>query len=83
MMSNERSEFLKELEATKEDYVRRKVLLGIYEGWQLDTVEQWLAQQHARREALDAKYKRVCLAATGFISALGVIATVYVASIPK
>lgn len=53
MPSNDRAEFLAELAATDESYVRRKLTLGGYTGWREKTVERWLAQRaQARMEEL-------------------------------
>jgi|GEM_PF-7120437 len=83
MLPTDRAEFLKELEATDEAYVRRKVLLGSYEGWQMKTAEYWLAQRHRQREEFRARFNHLWVAATFVATACGVLVTIYVAGIPK
>jgi len=65
MPPNDRAEFLQELEATDEAYVRRKVLLGYYEGWHLTMAQQWLAQQDSKRTESWVKSNLFWVAATG------------------
>jgi hypothetical protein len=50
MWPNDRSEFLNELDATDEKYVRKKLALGGYEGWQVDAVKFWLDQRQVTRD---------------------------------
>ena len=47
----ERAEFLRELDATEEQYVRRKLMLGSYTGWQTKAAEYWLQQRAEARNA--------------------------------
>lgn len=51
MGSSDRSEFLNELEATDEKYVRKKLALGRYKGWEIDAVNIWLGHRQSAREA--------------------------------
>lgn len=62
MWPNDRGEFLVELDATDELYVRKKFTLGGYTGWQAEAAERWLAQrvnaraeEHASKQLLLAR----------------------------
>jgi hypothetical protein len=48
-------EFYRELQATDENYVRRKLASGGYDVWQLPHVLTWLGHRDAEREADRAK----------------------------
>ena len=51
MWPNDRGEFLNELNATDEKYVRKKLALGGYMGWQIDAVQFWLDERQSARDA--------------------------------
>lgn len=78
MQPRDRAEFLNELEATDENYVRRKLLLGYYTGWQLNAVEHWLDLQRGKREETRAKRNLFWVAATCVMGSVGVAATLVV-----
>ena len=54
MPQSDRVEFLRELEATDEAYVRKKLALGGYATWQIKVAEYWLDEpERKRREQRD------------------------------
>lgn len=85
MWPNERGEFLRELDATDEAYVRKKFALGGYTGWQVRAVNYWLEQRELQREA-DCSARQLSIAkqsafwtmTRGIVSVLGVLLTLLI-----
>lgn len=50
MTPSERIEFVAELEATEESYVRRKLMLGMYPRAQADVAKQWISECDRKRQ---------------------------------
>jgi len=50
MTPSDQREFLLELEATDEDFVRQKLAFGRYATWQEPIVKYWLEQNDRRRQ---------------------------------
>jgi hypothetical protein len=50
MPQTDRAEFLRELDATDERYVRKKLALGGYTGWQTKVAEYWLSERDRERQ---------------------------------
>lgn len=76
MWPNDRGEFLAELDATDESYIRKKLTLGGYMGWQVNAVERWLAQRADARAEEHASKQLLLARGTAFWNRTRAIATV-------
>lgn len=77
-------EFYKELDATQEAYVRKKLALGAYGAWKEPHVKNWLAARDAERAAAkEAELVKSAKSAAFWtrVGAIGTVLAVVVAAI--
>jgi hypothetical protein len=68
-------EFYKELDATQEAYVRKKLGQGAYGAWKVPHVQHWLADRDAERAASKEAALIASAKATAFWTKVGAIGT--------
>lgn len=66
MRPADRREFLRELDATDEAYVREKFALGGYTGWQVAVVKYWTEKCESRRQEERATHQLVLARQSAF-----------------
>ena len=70
-------EFYRELEATDEDYVRKRFLTGGYAGWKSKHAKQWLDSRDSAR----ADRRAAWMTRWTMVAAVGAVGAVVVAAI--
>lgn len=77
MQRNVIEEFYRELEATDEAYIRKRLLINGYSGWKIKHVKHFLDGKHAARAERRAKW----MARWTMIGAVGAVGASLVAAI--
>lgn len=76
-MNSDRRHFIEELEATKEQFVRLKLMSGGYPNWQEQVAREWLSNKELARQDKRERM-RTALAWFGvLIAAAGIVAAKY------
>lgn len=76
MLPSNRTELLEELNATDETYVKKKLALGGYDGWQKPVAQHWLDERTSARQAAAQRSSAMWLRLRVGLAGLGVIAPV-------
>lgn len=74
-------EFYKELDATQEAYVRKKLAMGAYGEWKIRHAQHWLADRDAERAAAKESVLLASAMSTAFWTKIGAISAVLAAVI--
>lgn len=82
MQRNQVEEFYRELDATREDFVRQKYSVGGYTGWKVKHVKQWIDNKDEAAKARHAASIRFWTMVAG-IGAVGAVVVTVIGMLAK